>query len=80
MLNRCIELALQVAAQCHRTQVATLLRDLRNQDPAQKVIWNSDGLQIWLGSKEAAYPGFATELGECLIEAHRLLNIVLQTD
>ena len=66
---------LQVARDHHRTQAAELLNELVFKDPAQKVIWNDEGLQIWIGCKQAAAPDFATALGKDMVASTSPANL-----
>lgn len=63
MLTEFVLRVVQVAEQCHRVEMAAYLRELVFQDPAQKVLWNEEGLQLWLGARDAAHPSFATQIG-----------------
>lgn len=54
----------QVAREHYQYTAADFLNELVFKDPAQKVIWNDEGLQVWLGCKQAAAPEFSTALGK----------------
>ena len=52
-----------VAHQSKYPEIVDYLTDLVFKDPAQKVLWNDTGLQIWIGCNRAAHPEFATNMG-----------------
>lgn len=68
---------LQVAKEHYQKNAAEYLNELVFKDPGQKILWNDEGLQVWIGAKEAASPEFATAVGEARnqqTEVHLMTN------